>query len=168
MALSIQSIFVQKYIIRSHCTWTRSHFHFMLRRGAVDEEVDKEGDVKAVEEKEILGGIEEGAVSGIHSQSHTRHKLSYPRMSRYTGDALARLRSRLWISLMMSRVCGSLSQHPSIKSYTSFGQVRGRCSTRPWVIHSITYKRVRSERSNKINVQKCVRQTALKVEKDCL
>ncbi len=53
MALSIQSIFVQKYIIRSHCTWTRSHFHFILRRGAVDEEVDKEGDVKAVEERDF-------------------------------------------------------------------------------------------------------------------
>lgn len=51
MALSIQSIFVQKYII--HCTWTRSHFHFILRRGAVDEEVDKEGDVKAVEERDF-------------------------------------------------------------------------------------------------------------------
>lgn len=31
--------------------WTRSHF--ILRRGAVDEEVDKEGDVQAVEERDF-------------------------------------------------------------------------------------------------------------------
>lgn len=61
-----------------------------------------------------------------------------PSISRYTGEALARLRSRAWISLMLSLMCGSLCQQPSIRSYTSLGQVLGRCSTLPWVIHSIT------------------------------
>lgn len=84
-----------------------------------------------------------------HTDTHTHtctHTLScllssywvQPNISRYTGEALARLSSRPWISLMLSLMCGSLCQQPSIRSYTSLGQVLGRCSTLPWVIHSIT------------------------------
>ncbi len=80
-----------------------------------------------------------------HTHTHIKHSpplssCAQPSISRYTGEALARLRSRPWISLMFSLMCGSLCQHPSIRSYTSLGQVLGRCSTRPWVIHSITYR----------------------------
>lgn len=46
----------------------------------------------------------------------------------------------LQISLMFSRCWGSLCQQPSMTSYTSLGQTRGRSKTRPWVMHSMTWK----------------------------
>lgn len=88
----------------------------------------------------------------VHRQQHTSTSeyvhaapVHQPRMSRYTGEALARLWSMLQISLMFSLMQGSLCQQPSIRSYTSFGQVRGRCRTRPCVMHSITCRSTRSD-----------------------
>lgn len=38
----------------------------------------------------------------MHAKVHTRTRVHQPSMSRYTGEALARLWSMLWISLMFS------------------------------------------------------------------
>lgn len=97
--------------------------------------------------------------SHTHTQTKKLKKLSsvyvQPSISRYTGEALARLRSKPWISFMLSLMCGSLCQQPSIRSYTSLGQVLGRCSTLPWVIHSITYKvKHKENKMKKLNQSK--------------
>ena len=87
-----------------------------------------------------------------------------PSISRYTGEALARLSSRPWISLMLSLMCGSRCQQPSIRSYTSLGQVLGRCSTLPWVIHSITCRGRKIDSRFDISVQKNCRDSSWNVQ----
>lgn len=64
----------------------------------------------------------------------------YSRMSRQTGGFLARATRRLQMSLMTSLCCGSLCQQPCMRRCTSFGQVRGRSSSRPCVMHSMAWK----------------------------
>lgn len=98
-------------------------------------------------------------VQYVHTlkQSPPKHTSSWqvqPSISRYTGDAFARLSSRPWISLMLSLMCGSLCQQPSIRSYTSLGQVLGRCSTLPWVIHSITCRGTKTRGCHKTSKPK--------------
>lgn len=98
-----------------------------------------------------MSGQTEAQLAHMHALTHTIHTASevhQPSMSRQTGEALARLWRRLWSSLMFSLMQGSLCQQPSIRSQTSLGQVRGRCRTRPWVMHSITYSAEQQQVSN--------------------